>query len=357
LSGRPKLNSKASHFVEESIVMGNELNRRDLLKGGTVICAGGAASPTRGSDRGAAGMLEPAASRRVARADIDPSVREDRFLFGLNTSTIRGQKLSITEEIAIAEKAGYQAMEPWIDELERYAASGGSLDDLGKRFRDARISVESAIGFFEWIVDDPARRRKGLEAARRSMDLVRRIDGKRLAAPPVGATDRPIGDLLAIADRYRALLELGDELGVVPQVEIWGPSKTLGRLGEAALVAIEAHHPKACILADVYHLYRGGSGFEGIKVLGPGSIHVLHFNDYPADPPREQATDADRVFPGDGIAPLKSLLRDLASNGFRVTLSLELFNRKLWSQDPLAVAKTGLARMKALFERGRAGPR
>ena len=189
------------------------------------------------------------------------------------------------------------------------------------------------------------------------MDLVRRIGGKRLAAPPVGATDRPVGDLLMVAQRYRTLLELGDELGVVPQVEVWGSSRTLGRLGEAALVAIEAQHPKACILADVYHLHRGGSDFGGIKLLGPGSIHVFHFNDYPAEPPREQLTDADRVFPGDGIAPLKPLLRDLAANGSRVTLSLELFNRKYWSQDPLSVAKAGLEKMKALFDGGRVGPK
>ena len=139
----------------------------------------------------------------------------------MNTATIRGQKLSIVEEVALASKAGYQGMEPWIDELEKYAQSGGSLKDLGKRIRDAGIRVESSIGFFDWIVDDPSRRRKGLETARRSMDLVHRIGGKRLAAPPVGATDQPMTDLLKVADRYGALLELGDQIGVVPQVEVW----------------------------------------------------------------------------------------------------------------------------------------
>jgi sugar phosphate isomerase/epimerase len=292
----------------------------------------------------------PVAETHEVQAGLEPKpgASVDRFLLGLNTSTIRGQKLSIVEEIAIASKAGYQAMEPWLDELARYTAGGGSLDDLRKRFRDAGISVESAIGFFEWIVDDPERRRKGLEAAKRGMELVHRIGGKRLAAPPVGATDRPLSDLYRIAERYRALLELGDQIGVVPQVEIWGPSKTLGRLGEAAFVAIEAHHPQACILPDVYHLYRGGSDFGSIELLGPKSFFVLHFNDYPAQPPRNQLTDADRVYPGDGAAPLTDLIQSLARGGFAVTLSLELFNRKLWSQDPLAVAKTGLEKMKAL---------
>ena len=50
---------------------------------------------------------------------------------------------------------------------------------------------------------------------------------------------------------------------------------------------------------------------------------------------------------------LLSLIRDLAAGGFQVTLSLELFNRKLWSQDPLTVLETGLAKMKALVEGSR----
>ncbi len=321
--------------------MGNEIKRRELIVGGM---AGLVAGGLRGGALGCEGRVADAQEAAAAGGS------KGQFLLGLNTSTIRGQKLSIVEEIELARKAGYQAMEPWIDELERYAASGGSLDDLAKRFRDAGISVESAIGFFDWVVDDEDRRRKGFESARRAMDLVRRIGGKRLAAPPVGATDRRMADMLPIADRYRSLLEVGDGIGVVPQVEVWGASKTLSRLGEAAQVALESHHPKACILPDVYHLYRGGSGFDGIALLGRESIHVFHFNDYPAEPPREKATDADRVYPGDGVAPLVGLLRNLASGGFHVTLSLELFNRKLWSKDPLEVIQTGLSKMKSLLE-------
>jgi len=291
-----------------------------------------------------------AGGARSARAGAPGEGRSSPFILGLNTSTLRGHKLTIVEEIAIAEKAGYGGMEPWIDELERHAASGGSLEDLGKRFRDAGISVESAIGFFPWIVDDPAARKEGLESARRAMEMVRKIGGKRLAAPPVGATDRPMTDLLRIAERYRALLELGDRMGVVPELEVWGFSKTLSRLGEAAMVAIEADHPSACILPDVYHLHRGGSGLGGVKLLAPRSIHVFHVNDYPDGPPREQLTDAMRVYPGDGVAPLTGLLRDLAEGGFRVMLSLELFNKSYWAQDPSTVARTGLEKMKALVQ-------
>src|SRR5437773_2235366 len=72
------------------------------------------------------GRCSDAASRRPG----------EPFRYSLNTATIRGQRLPIAEEIEIAARAGYQAIEPWIDELERYKASGGSLRDLAKRLRD-----------------------------------------------------------------------------------------------------------------------------------------------------------------------------------------------------------------------------
>src|SRR5262249_53338685 len=157
------------------------------------------------------------------------------FGYCFNTSTIMGQKLDLVQIVEIVGKAGYQALEPWVRELDDYVKKGGNLKDLGQRIRDHGLTVESAIDFFEWIGDDNGRRKKALEQARRGMDLVRQIGGKRIAAPPVGATKQPRVDLLKAADRYRALLDLGEQMRVVPQVEVWGFSQTLGRLGEAAL--------------------------------------------------------------------------------------------------------------------------
>jgi sugar phosphate isomerase/epimerase len=270
------------------------------------------------------------------------------FRYMLNTSTIRGQKLLLPEEIAVASKAGYHAVEPWISQLDQYAKDGGSLKDLGKRIRDVGLTVESSIGFAEWIVDDDARRKKGLEQARRDLDLVQQIGGKRLAAPPAGARDQAGLDLLKAAERYRALAEIAESFGIVPMVEFWGPAKSLSRLSEAITVAMESGYPKACVLADVYHLYKGGSGFTGLNLTGPQAIQVIHTNDYAATPARDKITDADRVYPGDGIAPLKEMFRDLYRIGFRGFLSVELFNRKYWMQDASVVARTGLEKLRAV---------
>ena len=194
-----------------------------------------------------------------------PREKAQPFRYCFNTSTIRGQKLPLVDVIEIVAKAGYHAIEHWIDEIERYRQGGGDLKDLKKRLHDHGISVESGIGFAAWIVDDDAARAKGLEQARHDMDLLAQIGGKHLAAPPVGATEIAHFDLRKAAERFRALMEVGDQVGVVPMAEVWGFSKTMQTLGEAAMVAIGSDHPKACILPDVYHLYKGGSGFNGLS--------------------------------------------------------------------------------------------
>lgn len=232
----------------------------------------------------------------------------------------------------------------------RVYAPGGSLPDLSRRIADLGLTVESAIAFPQWIVDDPAKRASALEQARREMDMVAQIGGKRIAAPPAGATNGAELGLLQIAERYRAVLELGDQAGVVPELEFWGQSANLHRLAEAAFIAIQTDHPKACVLPDVFHLYKGGSGFLGLRLLSGQAVQVVHLNDYPANPARETIADRDRVFPGDGVAPMKQILEDLRRINPAMVLSLEVFNPAYWKGDPLETARKGLAKMKQVAE-------
>jgi len=304
----------------------NKLSRRQLLSAGTV-----------------AAMATVAGAPTASHAASD---NDTRFRYCFNTSTIRGQNISLEQEIDVTAKAGYDAIEPWVSKLNDYVKNGGKLSDIRKRVSDAGLTVESAIAFPSWIVDDDAQRAKGFEQIKRDMDALAQIGGKRIAAPPVGATNKPGLDLLKAAERYRALLELGDEMGVVPQVEVWGPSANLHRLGESMFVVIESGHPKACLLPDVYHIYKGGSDHKGLQSISARAIQVLHMNDYPADPPRERIGDRDRVMPGDGIAPITQILQDLRANHSHAVLSLELFSPAYWEKDPLEVAKMGLDKMK-----------
>lgn len=280
-------------------------------------------------------------------AQLTTPMRTNKVKYCLNTSTIRSKSevLPIVEQLAVAQKAGYDAIEFWLKDIEKYMADGGKLPELRKRIVDSGLTVESSIAFSNWIVDDEEVRKKGLEQARKDMDTVTAIGGIRIAAPPAGATNSGPLNLDQAGDRYRALLEVGKVAGCIAQLEVWGFSKNLSKLSEVLYVAAAAQHPDACVLPDIYHLYKGGSSFNDLNLLSGKRIHVFHMNDYP-DMPRDKINDADRVFPGEGISPVSKILSTVFASGFDGVLSIELFNKTYWQQDPNTVAAKGLASMK-----------
>ncbi len=268
----------------------------------------------------------------------------------LNLSTIRGQKLGLVGELETAAKAGFRSVEVWVDTLQAYVKTS-STADVRKRLGDLGLRIENAIGFAPWIIDDEAARAKGLDQMKREMELLAEVGCSRTAAPPVGAQTpgSPKIDLYRVAERYRAILELGDQTKVVPQLELWGFSANLNRLSEVLFVAIQSGHPSARVLLDIYHLYKGGSSPASLPLVGKPAIEVFHVNDYPANLSREAITDADRVFPGDGVAPITNTLKVVQDPAKPIVLSLEVFNKGYYAQDALTVAKTAFSKMQAMI--------
>ena len=259
------------------------------------------------------------------------------FGYCMNASTLRSFDMDLVEQIDVIAGAGFAGIEPWVRQIEAYCDAGGSLPDLRKRFEDAGLGVAGAIAFFNWAEEDAQARQDALDDAKRQMDIVAQVGGRSIAAPPCG--DVADVSLDAMAERFCALDEVGRQTGVKPVLEVWGHAKRLSRLCDAAYIAAATGIRDVQILVDVYHLYKGGSGHESIGLLNP------------ADPPREEIRDADRVMPGDGVAPLGQFLQDLHAAGYRGMLSLELFRPDYGDRTPAEVAAEGLAKTREAAHR------
>lgn len=296
---------------------------------------------------GSAAALTCTANTQASVAERVASVKAP-VRYCLNMSTINSSQVPLREQLKIAADAGYTGVELWMRDVDKFLKEGGNLAGLRREIDDLGLTVESSIAFGKWIVDNDQERAAGLDQCRRDMENLRALGGRLMAAPPVGVTDAaaPTLDLNAAAQRYRQLLAIGRERDVIPQVELWGFSKNLATIAEVVYVAAAANDPDACVLFDVYHMYKGGSDFSNVGLIPGGRMHVLHMNDYPADPPRATIKDEHRVFPGDGVAPLPMILSTLIKGGFCGVLSLELFNREYWKQPPADVARRGIQKMK-----------
>jgi 2-keto-myo-inositol isomerase len=310
------------------------LNRRELLK-----LSGAATLAT----------LVPKSMVRAATTSKAP------FRFCLNTSTISGQQVGLLKYIDIAAQAGYDGVELWVNDVKDYVDKENSIQSLAAYIKARGIVVEDAISFTTWMVDDETKRKAGLIELEDEMKMMSVLGCHRIAAPPAGIERNEPINYQTAGKRYHEILTLGRKYNVMPLLEFWGASGTLYNLSQALAIAAASDDADAKILPDVYHLFRGGSGFNSLKLLNGRVIDIIHMNDYPADKPREEQTDSDRVYPGDGVAPLKQVLKDLMAMGGTKVLSLELFNEAYWKQDALLVAKTGLQKMKLLVNEVVAG--
>lgn len=272
--------------------------------------------------------------------------KSSSFRFCLNTSTIRGQKPGLLKCIEIASKAGYDGVELWVEEVKKHLEAGNTVSSLKKYIDDRGLKVENAIGFAPWLMGQ-----QGMDQMKSEMEIMASIGCTRIAAPAFGVpADRPL-DLMAAGQKYKQLIDLGRQTGVMPLLEFWGASKVLYNISQAMMIASAANDPDVKILADVYHLFRGNSGYEPLKMLRGNVIEVFHMNDFVSSIPRDEQQDKDRVYPGDGAAPMLQILTDLKNMGGVKVLSLELFNESYWKQDALLVAQTGLQKMNELAGR------
>ncbi len=283
-----------------------------------------------------------------ADASQNPALPEEkRFQSGqspwpvsLDTATIR--PATLVEKIQIAAKAGYDAIEPWDNELEKFEAEGGNLKDLGKQIKDLGLIVPSVIGLWNALPPTKEEWEKSLPATRNRMRMGAAIGSQHIQTIP-----NTVGNNYSqkwVADRYKDIINIGiNDYNILPAIVFvkYFPVKSMG---QAMAIAMDANHPKAAIIPDVYHMYICEGGFEGLKLLNGDSIAIFQFNDAPASPAFAQLNDEHRVHPGDGILPLPEIFKTLKSIGYKGCISLEMYNPNYWKQNLLEVAKTGLTK-------------
>jgi sugar phosphate isomerase/epimerase len=269
--------------------------------------------------------------------------------FAMNASTLRGYNLSLLDQMKAMALSGFRGYEPWMKDI-RAAKADGTLGDVCRIARDSGVSFINGIAFGQWVNPDPKIRAAGLEETKQDMALLAEIGCPCVAASMFGMQKpgSPNLPLEAIAERYVTVLDLGKKMGVRPLLEYWGHSVNLFRLEDALEVVRLTGRDDAAILADVYHTYRGGGSFDAYRKLSAKLLPVLHVNDYPSYPYREQLKDADRVWPGEGRAPWRKILSDLDAASADPWLSLELFNPAYWRTYPGKTLAQGFERLKAV---------
>jgi sugar phosphate isomerase/epimerase len=259
--------------------------------------------------------------------------------------------LTFAEDVATFASAGATAMEVWLTKLEKHLETH-SVDDTRVLLNQREMTLAAAAYQGGLLLSQGEQRRAHFDHFRRRLDLCRQFG---------------ITTLLVIADFVervepvmleRAMVSLAqaaqwaEGFGVRLALEFRGTATFCSSLDTALALVGQCGEPNVGINFDVFHYYTGPSKFEDLDLLNRHNLAHVQLCDL-AGTPRELASDADRVLPGDGDFRLEPLLERFRQIGYDGWVSLELFNPTLWQANAAQVAEIGLTAMRKVLGQAR----
>ena len=271
----------------------------------------------------------------------------------LDTATL-DKEIGIEQKLRLAAEAGFDCVEPWDRELEKYEREGGNLRDIKKLASDLGIYIPSVIGLWNAMDVSEDKFKSRIEEHRNRLRMVSAIGSHRVQVIP-NMKDRDLFDPKMASWCYRKILDMaiGDYglkgAGVV-FLNFFSPLSTLS---EATQVAFGADHEKAQVIPDTFHMYLGNSKLENFNHLQGDFITIFQFSDCPKGvEPHANHEDKIRVLPGDGVLPLVDTLRTLKKINYTGPLSLELYNPEYRAREPKAFLAEAIKKTIQVAEKG-----
>lgn len=249
-------------------------------------------------------------------------------------------KADLSTDIAVSAQAGYGALELWVAKVDHYLKSHSlaELKALLQKHQVAPLTLNS-LEFIAFRADEFPQIE---ERCKQLCEIAAGIGCPFIAVIP---SPRPAWDTpweKVVEEHVRALRALADiaaPYGIRLAFEFIGYGGFSVRTPRGAWETIQTTgRDNVGLVFDVAHFTIGGGRLEEIGQLDPERIYVLHLDDV-EDTTREAYTDARRLLPGRGVAPIGEILARLKTIGYDGPCSIELFRPEYWAWDPLDLAK------------------
>ena len=269
---------------------------------------------------------------------------------GFNEATCM-KNSSVELDLKICEKYGYDYIELRLDMLRDYLARN-KITDLQSFFHSSHLkpwalnSIED-INFrstSEWI--------DLLSLFKFACEIGQAIESPYLIVVP---TMSKVGQQRfwqeIFANSVEVLTKLADiahPYGIKLALEPIGDKRWCVRSLDQALEIIEAvNRDNVGIALDAFnlYLYQHLDDIESINKVPLDKLYTYHIDDS-EDLPLGILDHCNRLYPGDGVIPLRKISDMLHSKGYEGACSIELFRPEYWEQDPEKIISTSAEKVK-----------
>ena len=254
---------------------------------------------------------------------------------------------TFAEDVHAYADGGCQAMEVWLTKLEQHLQSH-STADTRKLLEDRRMTLAAASYQGGLLLSQGEARKAHYDHFKRRLDLCQSFGIHTLLVVADFVERVEMTDLQRAVVSLKQAAQWAAAFGVRLALEFRGSATFCACLDTALALVAQCGEANLGVCLDVFHYYTGPSKLEDLDGLTRDNLAFVQVCDL-AGVPRELATDADRVFPGEGDFRLGPIVDRLRAIGYDGWVSLELFNPTLWQVKASQVAELGLAAVQRLI--------
>ena len=249
-------------------------------------------------------------------------------------------RADLETDIKAAGQAGFELIEIWASKLREFLKNKTAAD-LKKLLEENNLEPYS-INSIEHIPFRTAEDYKKIKAETEEFSEI----AEEIGCPyvvvvpgklPADATQEEI-----VEESVRVLNELGDiaeKHNVSLAFEFLGQTDcSVQTLDFCKEIVEKVNRKDIGLVIDTFHFYAGNSTFKAIETLDPEKLFIFHINDA-ENLPKEDLTDAHRLYPGLGILPIKEIKERFDKIGYDRMVSIEIFRPEYWDADPFEVAR------------------
>ncbi len=255
---------------------------------------------------------------------------------------------SFAQDVGDYADVGCSGMEVWLTKLETHLDTH-NVADTRKLVKDRGLTLAAGAYQGGLLLSQGEQRRTHYDHFRRRLEICQAFDIATLIvvadfvdAVDAGALEEALASLAEAAQWAAAF-------NVRLALEFRGKNTFCASLDTALALVAQCGEPNVGINFDVFHYYTGPSKFEDLGLLTADRLFHIQLCDL-AGVPRELASDAERILPGDGDFQLDPLLEHFRRIGYDGWISLELMNPTLWRANSKQVAEIGITALRKVLK-------
>jgi 2-keto-myo-inositol isomerase len=250
--------------------------------------------------------------------------------------------------LQIAKEAGFEAIELATDKVELIIQEG-EVGKLKEHIQHQGLVVASINGPEKFNLLPDNEFSILLERTRKLASVASEL-GCNLLVPVPSPSKKPNSKEI-IQQCVHALNSLAEACGkdIRLGLEFLGMAEcSINNLAAANEVVSKVGRENVGLVLDSFHMHLSETAFTEVAKIRENGVFLVHVNDS-EEGDTSKLTDAQRLFPGEGVIDLKAFKSNLASAGYDGYISLELLRPSYWEQDPRQIASIGRESLKHTF--------